>query len=114
MMATIPILVACSAAFPADHRDSLETVAVHAAVEKALPLILKSTSEYPESRDCFSCHHQAVPLLALTAAKDAGFAIPAGAIGGLVEHTEADLRGSLEGYRKGVGQPGGVTRAGYA
>ncbi len=114
MTATILIVAACSAAFPADDRDSPKSEAVHAAVEKALPLILKSTAEYPDSRDCFSCHHQAVPVLALTAAKDAGFAIPGGAIGGPVEHTEADLRGSLESYRKGVGQPGGTTRAGYA
>ena len=91
-----------------------EPEAVRAAVEKALPLILKSTGEYPESRDCFSCHHQAVPVLALATAKGRGFAVPAEAIGGPVEHTEADLRGALEGYRKGVGQGGGVTRAGYA
>jgi hypothetical protein len=114
MTATILILAACSATSPEDDRDSPKPEAVRDAVGKALPLILKSTAEYPESRDCFSCHHQAVPVLALTAAKDAGFAVPVGAIGGPIEHTEADLRGSLESYRKGAGQGGGVTRAGYA
>ncbi len=87
---------------------------VRAAVEKALPLILESTAAYPESRDCFSCHHQAVPVLALTGARDRGFAVPGDAIVGLMEHTEADLRGALASYRQGGGQPGGVTRAGYA
>jgi squalene cyclase len=114
MMATILIMVACSLAFPAEDPDSPKPEAIHAAVEKALPLILKSTAEYPESRDCFSCHHQAVPVLALSAAKERGFTVPAEAIGDPVEHTEADLRGSLESYRKGDGQGGGVTRAGYA
>ena len=114
MTATILIILACSSAFPADDPDSPKPEAVHAAVEKALPLILKSTGEYPKSRDCFSCHHQAVPVLALATAKGRGFAVPPEAIGGPVEHTEADLRGALEGYRKGVGQGGGVTRAGYA
>ena len=114
MTATILIIVACLSAFPADDHDSPKPEAVRAAVEKALPLILKSTAEYPESRDCFSCHHQAVPVLALATAKGRGFAVPPEAIGGPVEHTEADLRGSLESYRKGVGQGGGVTRAGYA
>jgi squalene cyclase len=31
-----------------------------------------------------------------------------------MEHTDTDLSTSLESYRKGEGQPGGVTRAGYA
>ena len=41
-------------------------VTIRAAVAKALPLLEKSTAEYPHQRDCFSCHHQAVPVLALT------------------------------------------------
>jgi hypothetical protein len=114
MTATILIIVACVSGLPADDRDLPEPGAVRAAVEKALPLILKSTAEYPESRDCFSCHHQAVPVLALSTAKQRGLAVPGDAIVGPVEHTEADLRGSIEGYRKGNGQGGGVTRAGYA
>ena len=32
----------------------------------------------------------------------------------IAEHTEADLNSALTEYRKGQGQPGGVTRAGYA
>jgi hypothetical protein len=83
-------------------------------VEKALPAILKSTATYPESRDCFSCHHQAVPVLALTTAKARGFAVDAEAIRGSVDLAAADLEGALESYKKGDGQPGGVTRAGYA
>src|SRR5579864_5671455 len=94
--------------------DAPKPEAIRAAAAKALPLILKGTEQYPESRDCFSCHHQAVPVLALTTAKARGFAVEAEAIQGSVELTEADLRSALESYRKGAGQPGGVTRAGYA
>jgi hypothetical protein len=114
MTATILIIVACTSAFPADDDDLPMPKTIRAAVEKALPLILKSTGEYPESRDCFSCHHQAVPVLALSSAKERGFSIAAEAIVDPVELTEEDLRGSLESYRKGTGQGGGVTRAGYA
>ena len=32
----------------------------------------------------------------------------------IAEHTEADLNGAIDDYRKGKGQPGGVIRAGYA
>ncbi len=114
MTATTLIIVACLSASPADDRDTPKPEAVRAAVEKALPLILKGTGEYPESRDCFSCHHQAMPVLALALAKEHGFAIPAEAITEPVELTEADLRGSIASYKKGDGQGGGVTRAGYA
>jgi len=114
MTGTILIILACSSATPPEDRDLPRPEAVREAVEKALPLILKGTAEYPESRDCFSCHHQAVPVLALSSARGRGFAVPADAIVDPVEHTEADLRGSIAGYRKGDGQGGGVTRAGYA
>jgi hypothetical protein len=114
MTATTLIILAFTSASPAADQDAPKPAAIRAAVEKALPLLLKSTEEYPESRDCFSCHHQAVPVLALSTAKERGFSIPAGAIVAPVELTEVDLRGSIESYKKGDGQGGGVTRAGYA
>jgi Squalene-hopene cyclase C-terminal domain len=114
MTVTLLIVVSCLSAFPAEDDDIPKPAAIRAAVDKALPLILKSTAEYPESRDCFSCHHQAVPVIALTAAKERGFTIPAEAIADPIDLTETDLRNSLESYQKGEGQPGGVTRAGYA
>jgi len=35
------------------------------AIERGIELIRKSVDNYPKHRDCFSCHHQAVPLFAL-------------------------------------------------
>ncbi len=35
------------------------------AIERGVELIRKSVENYPKHRDCFSCHHQAVPLFAL-------------------------------------------------
>jgi squalene cyclase len=109
------LIAACFSALssPIDD-DAPKPEAIRAAVAKGLPLILKSTLAYPESRDCFSCHHQAVPVLALTTAKGHGFAVDPEAISASVDLTEADLRSALGSYQKGGGQPGGVTRAGYA
>jgi hypothetical protein len=87
---------------------------IRAAVSKGLPLIVKSTARYPDLRDCFSCHHQAIPMLAMTTAKERGFTIDEEAISGPVELTETDLRSAIGAYKKGDGQGGGVTRAGYA
>jgi hypothetical protein len=85
------------------------------AVIRALPLLVKaSAQEYPKHRECFSCHNQAVPAVALDLAKNRGFDIGAVTLRSIAEHTESDLSGALDDYRKGQGQPGGVIRAGYA
>jgi hypothetical protein len=110
------ILLASFSANPSsdvsDNSPKLE--ALRAAVQRALPLIIKSTEEYSKRRDCFSCHHQAVPALALVTARERGFAVASEAIDGPVELTHADLLGALQEYERGSGQGGGVTRAGYA
>ena len=62
MTATLLLLATCCSALPAGDGDGPEPKAIRRAVEKGLALILKSTAAYPDSRDCFSCHHQAVPV----------------------------------------------------
>jgi N-acyl-D-amino-acid deacylase len=84
------------------------------AIDKSITIIEKSLAEYPKHNTCFSCHHQGAPALALSLAKERGHHIEAGTLSGIARHTSADLRADLELYRKGQGQPGGVTRAGYA
>jgi hypothetical protein len=84
------------------------------AIERAIPLLLASAAEYPQHRDCFSCHHQAVPMVALTLARGRGFPVPDDALSAIVTHTENDLVQAAPSYREGRGQGGGSTRAGYA
>ncbi len=48
---------------------------VSAALELGLPLVGDAAMRYPEHRQCFSCHHQTLPLLALVAGRCAGVAI---------------------------------------
>src|SRR5262249_38730971 len=52
--------------------------AIHAAIDRGLPLLIKASArEYPRHRDCFSCHNQAVPAIALDLARRHGFAVEA-------------------------------------
>jgi hypothetical protein len=88
---------------------------IRAAVVRALPLLVKAgAEEYPKHRDCFSCHNQAVPVVALSLARQRGFAVEAQTLQAIAEHTESDLGTAIEEYRQGKGQPGSVIRAGYA
>jgi hypothetical protein len=101
---------------PADaEKQKSDTQAIHKAVVRALPLLIKASAhEYPRHRECFSCHNQAVPAVALRLAQSRGFDIGDKTLRLIAEHTESDLNGAIEDYRKGRGQPGGVIRAGYA
>ena len=88
--------------------------AIRQAVNRSIVLIQKSLTEYPRHNTCFSCHHQGVPSFALALARSHGFAVDEKALANVARQTAADLRGDLDNYRTGKGQPGGVTRAGYA
>jgi hypothetical protein len=87
---------------------------VKAALERAIPTLQKSLVVYAEKRDCFSCHNQTIPLIALAIARVRGFKIDEEAFEGAIALTLADLHSALKDYRQGHGQPGGATRAGYA
>src|SRR5262245_23307463 len=43
-----------------------------AAVAKGLVLARKAASNYPNHRDCFACHHQTLPMLAVATARGRG------------------------------------------
>ncbi len=109
-------ILLCSATLPclAGAEEPQYDAAYRAAVEKAIPLISKSVMEYPKHRECFSCHHQAVPMLAVGIARDRGFSVDPEVLNQIVEQTRDDLEGAIDSYRKGQGQGGGATRAGYA
>lgn len=87
---------------------------VRAAAAKALVPIEQASMAYPDHRDCFSCHHQALPVLALSVAKDRGFDVEAGAIRAQVEFTKASLARGKKDYLAGKGQGGSADTAGYA
>jgi hypothetical protein len=94
--------------------EDISPARVRAAVERAIAPLQKSLVVYAERRDCFSCHHQAVSVVALQVARSRGLAIDEDAVQGAVALTVADLEGALAKYREGDGQAGGVTRAAYA
>jgi len=89
-------------------------VSIRQAVDRSLLLLQKSLVEYPHHVSCFSCHHQGIGMFTLALARAHGYAVEQKSLDELIKHTTADLKGDLLLYLKGQGQPGGVTRAGYA
>jgi hypothetical protein len=48
---------------------------IKAAVAKALPLLQKGAAGHAAQRSCFSCHHQGLPVLAMSVARERGFTV---------------------------------------
>ncbi len=87
---------------------------IRIAISRAIPLLQAGAQGSSEQRKCFTCHSQAVPVLALAQARAKGFAIDEQIFDQQVEHTLAHLKRGQKEYVAGRGQGGGVMTAGYA
>ncbi|MFP6874353.1 MAG: prenyltransferase/squalene oxidase repeat-containing protein [Verrucomicrobiales bacterium] len=54
------------------HGGEVTPAKIVRAVEGGLRIVQKGAQNYPKNRDCFSCHHQTLPMLAMREASDAG------------------------------------------
>lgn len=84
------------------------------AIEKALPLLLKGAQGHIAKKTCFTCHNQALPILALTTARDRGFSLRDEDLDEQLSVLTDYLDRNRESYRKGEGQGGDADTAGYA
>ena len=87
---------------------------VQAAVTRALPLLVKGAKGHIARRSCFACHNQAIAVLALTTARDHGFAVRDEDVAEQLRFVAAFLDTNRDNYRKGKGQGGQADTAGYA
>ena len=54
---------------------SVSPDAVREVLGRTVPLLQKSAATYVEKRDCFSCHHQALPAITVARARRAGVSV---------------------------------------
>ena len=87
---------------------------IRSAVERALPLLETASAGTAENRKCFTCHGQAMPVIAIVAAGRRGFDLDADNLKRQVDHTHKHLSRGQKSYLQGKGQGGGVDTAGYA
>lgn len=88
--------------------------AIRTAVAKALPLIQKGSAGHRAKRTCFACHHQAIPILALTTAHARGLPFDAEDVQKHLRFIATFLDKNRANYLKGRGQGGQADTAGYA
>jgi hypothetical protein len=87
---------------------------VKAAIDKGLRRIEQGAASYVKNRQCFSCHHQATSILALTSAKKRGFEIEPAKLRQQIDFTLKTFEHKRGQVAKGMAVPGGNTMAAYA
>lgn len=101
-------LFCCPAALAAGEPDARE------AVRAGLALLQVSARTYTEHRECFSCHHQALPAMAVHVAGRAGYQIDREAAAAQSQFTLTHFASRKDQLLEGRGVPGGPYTAGYA
>jgi N-acyl-D-amino-acid deacylase len=90
-----------------------EAPSVKAAVEKAVKRLEIGVANYPKHRQCFSCHHQAMAVFSLTAAKERGFVVDDDLLKTQITFSLKTFRNQSQ-IAKGRGVGGEVTSVVYA
>lgn len=92
----------------------IEMAELKTAVTKALPLLTKGALGHRENRNCFACHNQGLPVMAMTTARDHGLTIDGGELKEQLQYIADFLGKNKDGYLEGKGQGGQADTAGYA
>ena len=93
---------------------SLEETEVRAAIQKAIPSLEQGTATSANERKCFTCHNQALPVMALTEAAKHGFTVDQENVRRQIQHSWDHLQRGKTDYLAAKGQGGQVMTAGYA
>jgi len=97
----------------ADDAPSAESI--KAAITKSLPLLeAGAKGSMTERKQCFTCHNQGLPIMALTTARSRGLEIDDEHLQIQLRFIAAFLAKNKENYLNGKGQGGQVDTAGYA
>ena len=107
------VILASTSAFVHGAEPS-DTELLSDAIERSIRLLEKTSRTTADQRKCFTCHGQALPILAFAEAKKRGFSIDLKNFKRQLNHTNAHLRRGEKNYLNGKGQGGGVDTAGYA
>ena len=83
--------------------ESALVAELRVAITKSIPLVEKGSAGSAEQRTCFTCHSQAVPVVALAAAKQRGFDIDEKNLAKQIEHTAKHLERGRKKYLEGKG-----------
>lgn len=74
---------------------------VRESVGLGLRIVQKAARNYPTHRDCFSCHHQTLPMLAMASASEVGIEIDEDLLQEQAEFTHSSFESRIEDLKAG-------------
>jgi len=96
------------------HASAVEdTGDVKSATARGLALVTRAAGNWQKNKTCFSCHHQTLPMLAMTEAARVGFPVDKASMKSQAEITHAYFEERIEDMNAGRHVPGGAATAGY-
>ncbi len=103
-----------SPVFAQETTDEVTSQQIDSAIRRSVTLLERTSAKTAESRTCFTCHGQALPVLALVQASKLEFQVDQVNLQHQLSHTHEYLSEGLADYQEGKGQGGQVDTAGYA
>jgi len=85
-----------------------------AAVVRGLEIVERAARNYPEHRGCFACHHQTLPMMAMTTARERGVTIDTELLDVQADFTYDTFSGRIDSMREGKGVGGKSMTIAYA
>lgn len=107
------ILISLLSAAPQQAEPAPTQPEIRAALDRALVRVQAAASNYPSHRDCFSCHHQTLPVAAMVASREAGVPGDNALIEATVNFSADYLRTKLHALQTNAGIGGGSMTVGY-
>ena len=86
---------------------------LNTAAQRGIDLVARAAVNWTKHQTCFSCHHQTLPMLAMTEAKRAGFSINPAQMAAQAELTRAYFAARIGDMDDGKHVPGGAGTAGF-
>lgn len=99
--------------FLSAHAEEDGSSKVRRAIEGGIRIVQKGAKNYPKNRDCFSCHHQTLPMLAMHDASEAGISIDEVLMKDQVQFTRDLFEDRLDSITEGKSLGGRSLTAGY-
>ena len=112
----VTLIVVCGASQirAAEETDVKQLARIRRSVGRGLAIVQKAAANYPKHRKCFSCHHQTLPILAMTSARSRGIAIDENVLKTQLKFTRKSFRRRISQLKSGTGIGGRAMTVGYA
>lgn len=83
------------------------------SIKRGLIRVQAAAANYPNHRDCFTCHHQTLPAMAMASADRAGMEVDRDLLAEIVDFSADSFETHLEQLEKGAGIGGSSMTVGY-